>query len=294
MKRFLVLLLTVGLLVSLVTGVAAAAKVTVGGEGNFGYNFAATGSDGDDGANFADLALTAKAEVDNFTLFGKFKNDYFVNSDVTKNKDTFVDEAYIAVNLNPVNLKIGYYGWGFGVNKDILDVTGDLKSRVGIQAEATLAEGLVGKLYLPTKGDKVVDDTYAEDGAFGLRLDYNQDVFGLGLIYGKKSDDLDAYTVSGYFKPVADLKTFLDYHTQSYNDNDDDRIIIGLLYTPADAPIEFRAEYDLDDEGNGADSFNPWGLRFAYKFNTNVKVEVNVNEKKDGVEEQSVKLNFCF
>ncbi|HYH01945.1 MAG TPA: hypothetical protein VEC37_02495, partial [Bacillota bacterium] len=125
-------------------------------------------------------------------------------------------------------------------------------------------------------------------------LDYNQEVFGLGFIYGKKSDNLDAYTLSGYFKPVADLKAFLDYNTQSNSDIDDDRIILGLLYTPADIPIEFRAEYDLDDEVENVDDFNPWGLRFAYKFNSNVKIEVNLNEKKDGAEEQAVKLNFCF
>ncbi|HYH02505.1 MAG TPA: hypothetical protein VEC37_05350, partial [Bacillota bacterium] len=151
MKKFLVLMLTVGLLVVLATGVWAAAKVTVGGEGNFGYDFAKKDDNtGDEGINFADLALTAKAEVDNFTLFAKFKNENFASNDVDKKKETFVDEAHVTVNLNPVNLKIGYYGWGFGVNKDILDVTGDLKSHVGIQAEATLAEGLVGKIYLPT------------------------------------------------------------------------------------------------------------------------------------------------
>lgn len=306
MKKILVLLLTVGLLVTLSAGVWAAVKVTVGGEGNFGYDFAKDDYKGDDGANFGDLAVTVKAEVDdNITLFGKIKNDNFSEGRY------FTDEAHATIKIDPVSFKIGYYGFGFGGNKDILDVPmGDLKSHVGIQAEATLAEGLVGKVYLPTKGTKVISDT--EAGAFGFRLDYSQELFGLGFIYGqsdwkqktdRKYDSATAYTLTAFFKPVTDLKAYVDYSTLTADlsngkDLENTNIIIGALYSPADLPIELRLEYDLDDENEVANpawkDFNPWGVRFAYKINSNVKIEANRNKKAKGSEESAIKLNICF
>lgn len=314
MKKLLFLGLALALVVTVAPGVFAAAKVTVGGEANFGYDFAKKDYRGEEGADFSDLAVTVKGEVaDNISFYGKIKSE-----NLSEKGQFFTDEAHATLKLNPVSLKIGYYGFGFGGGKDLLDVPmGDLKSHVGIQAEVPLGEGLTGKVYIPLPGDKVVNDT--EAGAFGLRLDYNKEIYGFGVIYGqsdwKKKDNIKdqnqnpisvydcatAYTVTAYFKPIPDLKAYVDYSTLTADviaggEKENTAIILGAYYTPVDLPIEIRAEYDLDDENDIAKWYdhNPWALRFVYKINSNVKIEANRNRKSGTGKESAIKLNICF
>ncbi|HYH02506.1 MAG TPA: porin [Bacillota bacterium] len=315
MKKFLGIALTVGLVLSMTVVTVAAPKVTVGGEGNYGYDFAKDSYKGDEGANFGDLALTVTAEINNnVSLFGKLKTE-----DLSKGMgEHFTDEAWAYLKFAPMNLKIGYFGFGFGGSKDILDVPmGDFKSSVGLQAETLIAEAVAAKLYFPTRSstkDDVIDGTVCADNAFGLRFDYNKEAFGVGVIYGRTDvndvingdtvigDNATAYTLTAYYKPLKDLKTFLDYSIKEieYRDSsstDDTSIIIGVLYTPANLPYECRLEYDLDDENDfksPEENFNPWGIRLAYKLNPNTKVEINCNEKAFGSKERSIKLNLTF
>jgi hypothetical protein len=254
-------------------------------------------------------------------LFSKVKTEYIAGktkatgtsdgSTVTVESNSnqfFIDEMFATLKYDPVTMKIGYWGFGFGGDKDIIDAAmGDMKSQVGIQAETTLMEGLTAKVYYPSKGDRVAGDFW---GGFGVGLNYSQDLYGVGFVYGKTeilnddadktTDDVTGYAVTGYYKPIADLKAFVDYSVKqvdkSTGDVDDTNIIIGALYTPVDLPIEFRAEYDVDNknEVDGWDDFNPWGVRMAYKLNDNTKIQVDRKQKKPGSQATELKLNVTF
>lgn len=311
MKKLVVLSLTVILVLAMSAATFAAVKVTVGGEGNFGYNFASKDCyNGNDGCNFSDWNIQLKADVsDTISFFGKLKSN-----DLSADQKFETDELTATLKYAPVTYKVGYFGFGFGGSKDILDVPmGDLKSYVGIQAETSFADGFTAKAYIPVKGKKPVSDT--EAGAFGLRLDYAKDTYGFGAIYGQsdwkkkgqtpsKTDvfkNATAYTLTGFYKPLKDLKAFVDYSTltadtEKSGNLDDTDIIIGAYYTPADLPIEVRAEYDMNNENDiaGWTGFNPWGVRFAYKINANTKIEVNRNQKNSSSQETAVKLNVSF
>lgn len=316
MKRLLAMALTTGLILSMTVVTAAAPKVTVGGEGNYGYDFAKESYKGKDGANFGDLALTASAEVSNtVSLFGKLKTE-----DISKGEGKyFTDEAWAYLKFAPLNLKVGYYSFNFYGNKDILDMpVNEFKSTVGLQLETLIVETVAAKLYFPTRSNAddvadVADEKVCADNAFGLRFDYNKEAFGFGVIYGKTdghepedgglADDITVYTLTGYYKPMKDIKTFLDYSTQKIDPQvnekksiEDTSIIIGVLYAPEKLPYECRLEYDLDDESKQKEwkDFNPWGIRLAYKLNPNTKVEINCNGKEFGAKERSVKLNLTF
>jgi hypothetical protein len=319
MKKLIVLGLAMVLIFAVSLASWADVAVKFNGEGNLGYKFTEDDAAGDDGTNFGDFVLKTTVDVtDNVTLFSKIKTEYLagktnstgsVDGDAVtvepSRNDFFIDEMHATLAYDPVTLKIGYYGFGFGGDKDILDCAmDDMKSQVGIQAETAIGEGLSAKVYYPSKGDEEVSDTW---GGFGVGLNYNQDLFGVGLVYGKtddleSTDSITAYAVTGYYVPMTDLKAFVDYSVkkvdkESADDVDNTDIIVGVLYTPADMPIEFRAEYDLDNKnevGGWEKDFNPWGVRAAYKLNANTKVQLDRNQKGPGDQATELKLNVTF
>jgi hypothetical protein len=322
MKKLLVLGIAVVLVFAVSLASLADVAVKFNGEGNFGYKFTEDNAEGDDGVNFGDFVLKTTADInENISLFSKVKTEYIAGktkatgtidgSTVTVESNSnqfFIDEMFATLKYDPVTMKIGYWGFGFGGDKDIIDAAmGDMKSQVGIQAETTLMEGLTAKVYYPSKGDRVAGDFW---GGFGVGLNYSQDLYGVGFVYGKTeilnddadktTDDVTGYAVTGYYKPIADLKAFVDYSVKqvdkSTGDVDDTNIIIGALYTPVDLPIEFRAEYDVDNknEVDGWDDFNPWGVRMAYKLNDNTKIQVDRKQKKPGSQATELKLNVTF
>jgi hypothetical protein len=311
MRKVVVLVLTVVLVFAVSLASLAEVAVKFNGEGNFGYKFTEDNAEGDDGTNFGDFVLKVTADVtDNVSLFTKIKEEYIAGKG--KTNEFFIDEMFATLKYDPVSFKIGYYGFGFGGDKDILDTAiGDLKSQVGIQAETTLFEGLTAKIYYPSKGAEEVENTW---GGFGVGLNYSQDLFGFGLVYGQ-SDDLDdtdplnitttsykGYAVTGFYIPIPDLKAFVDYTIKtveySSGDKDNTNIIVGALYTPVDLPFELRVEYDLDDknetDADWTKDFNPWGVRAAYKLNDNTKIQIDRNQKKPGDQATELKLNVTF
>jgi hypothetical protein len=324
MKKLLVLGITVVLVFAVSLASLADVAVKFNGEGNFGYKFTEDNAEGDDGVNFGDFVLKTTADInENISLFSKIKTEYTAGKTTatgTVDGDTvtvesnsnqfFIDEMFATLKYDPVTMKIGYWGFGFGGDKDIIDAAmGDMKSQVGIQAETTLMEGLTAKVYYPSKGDRVAGDFW---GGFGVGLDYSQDLYGVGFVYGKTeilnddadktTDDVTGYAVTGYYKPIADLKAFVDYSVKQVDkdtgDVDDTNIIIGALYTPVDLPIEFRAEYDVDNK-NETDAewtkdFNPWGVRVAYKLNDNTKIQLDRKQKNPSSQATELKLNVTF
>jgi hypothetical protein len=321
MKRLLVLGVTVVLVFAVSLASLADVTVKFNGEGNLGYKFTEDNAEGDDGVNFGDFVLKTTADVtENVSLFSKIKTEYIAGktkstgtvdgSSVTveaSSNQFFIDEMFATLKYDPVTMKIGYWGFGFGGDKDIIDAAmGDMKSQVGIQAETTISEGLTAKVFYPSKGDRVAGDFW---GGFGVGLNYSQDLYGVGFVYGKTeilnddktTNDVTGYAVTGYYKPIDDLKAFVDYSVKQVDkdtgDVDNTNIIIGAIYTPVDLPFEFRAEYDLDNKNEVAPwekEFNPWGVRAAYKLNANTKIQIDRNQKEPGKQATELKLNVTF
>jgi hypothetical protein len=305
MKKILVIGLAMVLVLTLSVAAFAETRVIIGGEGNFGYDFA------DDGYDFSDYALTVNVDVaSNISLFAKVKTEPAANKAGTY----FTDKCYATLAYAPVTWTVGYFGFGFGGGRDILNqAVSDFKSITGIEAEMALGKRLNGKVYVALDESKTTNyftdttttpptiipvtteelDHPLDKGAYAFALDYANDYYGLGVVYGDTAFDKGTcYAINGFLKPTPDLIAFVNYGFEDASDNT--AIILGAIYASAKSPWEFRAEFDVDDENNGADSFNPWGLRAAYRINPNVKIQADVNEKTSGSEQQQVKLNICF
>jgi hypothetical protein len=317
MKKLIVLGLTMVLIFAVSLASWADVAVKFNGEGNLGYKFTEDNAAGDDGTNFGDFVLKTTVDVtDNVTLFSKIKTEYLAgktNSTGSVDGDTvtvepsrndfFIDEMHATLKYDPVTLQIGYYGFGFGGDKDIIDAAmSDLKSQVGIQAQTTIAEGITAKVYYPSQGTETPENTW---GGFGFGLNYSQDLFGVGVVYGQtdvvdSDDSITAYAVNAYYMPISDLKAFVNYSVKQLDsavDKDNTNIIVGAIYTPVDLPFEFRAEYDVDSENEvdgWAKDFNPWGVRAAYKLNANTKIQIERNQKKPAEQATELKLNITF
>jgi hypothetical protein len=291
MKKLYLLGLVMGLMLVMPV-VGAATKTTISGEGNFGYDFAAKDdpTNGDPKKESSSYVLKINAEVNpNVSLWGKFKME-----PATKNSHFFADECFATLAYKPVTCKIGYYGFGFGGGKDILDVVDDFKSKVGLQAEAAIGGGLTGKVWLTGERNTDLGQPLG-DGAYAAAIDFSTARFGVGCIYGDPDNDASGtlYTVNGFLIPFPDLKAYVNYCDQA--DAKKTTLLVGANYTPVKSPWEFRAEYDLDSESTDwTGDFNPWGIRVIYKINSNVKLQADVNEKKSGVDSQNIKLNITF
>jgi hypothetical protein len=282
MKKLFVLGLTIVLVLAVSIVAGAATKTTIGGEGNFGYKLV-DGENND--SDFSSYKLVVTAEVNpNVTLLSKIKCDPAANDGTSK---YFTDECTATIKMVPATLTVGFFGFGFGGNKDLLDAAcKDFKSEAALQMEIPLGKGLTGKvLYI---GHDSTYDANAQAGAYGLRADYSLNKFGAGFIYGDLNDNQydksTAYTVTASYKVMPDLMAYIDYSTLEENEKNTN-IILGAYYTSDKSPWEFRAEYDLNNENkidNWSENFNPWQVRLIYKFSPNLKVQFDGYQKSAG------------
>jgi hypothetical protein len=318
MKKCLIMVLTMLLVVTMSAVVCAESKVVISGEANMGYDFDEIDNQGGDGANFSNYKLALKTDLaDNVSFYSRVQS-----KDVTKTKGTIYFKDFRAtLKFDPVELRVGYYGFGFGNYEDILDVaSGDFKARLGVRATIPFAQDWNGQLYLATKSEKDnAEDQKLGNGAYAVCVNYNKDKFGGQIFYADPKwdgvpddssaatkvysyDSAQIYAVNLFYKPISDLVIYLENCTVSADlkagtSLENTNSILGALYTPANSPFEFRVEYDIDNENefsSGWTDFNPWGFRVDYKLKPNARIEMNRNECSPTSSETSIKLKLEF
>lgn len=314
MKKLLVLALSVVLVLGF--SIAALADVTtnIHGEAYLGFkNTTAV----DDNQTVGEFNINATAVIDdNVTVFGKIKTwDAGGHSDSYSN-----DEVWASAKFGTVTTKVGYFGWGFGGDKDILNTASDdfKGNRAALLVTVPFAEGFNGEAFYSYAASKKA--ALLGDGAYGVGLSYAAETWSIGVKYGdSKSNDEsvtnsawgtsgDGFSATGKdhkltnvtasYKGIESLDLFLSYtnltdvNTATAGKYDDvTTSIVGVIWSPADLPWIVRAEYDLNDElkANGAGGnlgstqytdFNPWGFRICYKINNNPNTLIRLDRNQ--------------
>ncbi len=314
MKKLLVVALSAIMVLSMAA--VSMAAVAVGGEFNFGYKTeaadtldAALGGT-DKGTDFIESKVTVSGDVnDNLAVFAAIKtND---GSNAAGTKGFFNDELWAKLKYDAFNLQVGYFGFGFGGPKDILDAAyGDLKADAGLLASYKFTDAFTGKLYYgydnDVTGAGLVDadnngtpdafvyftqDGAAGDGAIAVGLDYAADALSVGLIFAKPNFEYNATVIGqkyetgnivaanvsyaiGAFKPYVSYSSFSE--TTNNVDADNKVIIVGFTLESADMPFYARAEYDVDSKNEVAGwtkDLDIYGIRLGYKLNANAAIE---------------------
>ncbi|TCL53736.1 porin-like protein [Hydrogenispora ethanolica] len=281
MKKLLVLALSAMLVLGFSFAAMAETKVTFAGEGQFGYDL-------EKDVDLSEFNINVTAATDNVTLFGKIKTEKATND----KSNYMTDEAWASVAIGSATVKAGFFGWGFGGSKDLLDVAKDFKSQTGLSITAPIAEGFTGKLFYSLNASTYEIGT--ADGAVAAGLDYANDVWGAGVAFGdtKKDNDQKVTGVTAFFIPVEGLKTYVTYTTQSYKaGSDEDDLLVGFYWTPVDNPFELRAEYNTED--SNASKANDWAVRAFYKLNANAKLRYDI-ANKDDKDESSIRIVVSF
>ncbi len=288
MKKLLVVALSAIMVLSMAA--VSMAAVAVGGEFNFGYKTeapdtldAALGGD-DKGTDFIESKVIVSGDInDNLAVFAAIKTN---GSSENGGSRFFNDELWAKLKYDAFNLQVGYFGFGFGGPKDILDAAyGDLKADAGLLASYKFTDSFTGKLYYGYDNDVaaavMVDtstpadtpdtlvystlDGAAGDGAIAVGFDYAADALSVGLIFAQpnfeytdlntkyETDNVIAANVSyaiGAFKPYVSYSSCSVSTTIAgvKTDSDDSVIMVGFTLESADMPFYARAEYDLDTE----------------------------------------------
>lgn len=305
MKKLLVVALSAIMVLSMAA--VSMAAVAVGGEFNFGYKTEATDnlskddktalsdpSKPDKGTDFIESKVTVSGDVnDNLAVFAAIKT----NDGSSNNAGFFNDELWAKLKYDAFALQVGYFGFGFGGPKDILDAAyGDFKADAGLLASYKFTDAITGKLYYGYDNDyirtaangPVYLDGATGDGAIAVGVDYAADALAFGLTFAQpnldfksqnlETDSIIAANVSyaiGAFKPFVSYSSYSE--TKNNKDQDNSVIILGFTLESADMPFYARAEYDLDSENEVAgwakDDLSLYGIRLGYKLNANAAIE---------------------
>ena len=328
MKKLLVLALAAMMVLSF--AVASMAAVTVGGEFYTKYDFGQL-----DSVNQANEDLTkvngldriygkigvTVTPTDNMTGFMAIKSDGdFGRAANDKANAPFVfDEAWAQVKSGIGTYKVGFYGFGFGGKKDILDIyMRDLKAEDAVSADLAVADGVHAKVYYAIDGSKA-GDIVQGDGAYALNLTYDADAFGVGLGYANYAAN-NAATAQPKFYGVASkldpgmainayynfgpATAFLVYDTIKVVAADKNAVntIVGVSFAPSDSPVYARFEYDVNDQsdllGDNA-KFNGFGAYVGYKFANGLDLRYTRKQQApvgiaDFGGESSIKLDYKF
>ncbi len=335
MKKLLVVALSAIMVLSMAA--VSMAAVAVGGEFNFGYKTeaadtldSAISSKPDKGTDFIESKVTVAGDLnDNLEVFAAIKTN---GGSENGGSRFFNDELWAKLKYDAFNLQVGYFGFGFGGPKDILDAAyGDFKAEAGLLASYKFTDTFTGKLYYGYDNDFVFAkenagvlttnalDGETGDGAVAVGFDYTADALSVGLIYAqpKVKFDGDVFTSKYETKSIIAanvsyafgvFKPYISYSTNAITndagkDVDNTVTIVGFTLESADMPFYARAEYDLDSKDDVAGwkkDLDIYGIRLGYKLNANAAIEgqfktvANTTTLNDTNNDTYIKLKVTF
>ncbi|MGE5581797.1 MAG: porin [Bacillota bacterium] len=272
MKKILVLALS-GIMVLTMAAVSMAA-VTVGGEGNFGYNF--TGKQ-----DFNDFKISATAKLnDEVTAFGALK------AENTNGGNVGFDEAWVSFTEPFATVKVGHFAYNAKGGVDIVPVVfGDLKNQAGISVTAPLSENISinGYVGMPSENNtQYAVGVAAKFGALSGDVNYFEP---------KQANNDPGYVVNVGYQVMEPLKLYANYETQKQNGQDVKDTIVGAQLDSANLPVYGRLEYDTQKAG---DDSNAWGARIGYKMGNGASIQYDRTQSFGNADTSTIKLNVVF
>ncbi len=250
MKKLLVVALSAIMVLSMAA--VSMAAVAVGGEFNFGYKTEAADviDATEKGTDFIESKVLVSGDLnDNLSVFAAIKT----NDASSNGAGFFNDELWAKLKYDAFNLQVGYFGFGFGGPKDILDAAyGDFKAEAGLLASYKFTDSFTGKLYYGYDNDAMtlngntitvpagytfsttdpdvftLDpsgaflDGATGDGAVAVGFDYTADALSIGLIFAQPNleakgtpFETDSVIAANIAYAIGAFKPFVSYSSYS-------------------------------------------------------------------------------
>lgn len=290
MKKLLVVLLAAMMVLS-VAAVSMAANV----KGDFRYEMYEDETKADNSYPITDLRFTVDGAVsDSVTATGVFqlKHDNNTASIDGKTASSFdMNEYYVTYKESWGGVKAGFYEYKFTPSRALLK-SGQYHvwQKVDVMAATTInlpVDGLTADFLLQPYQQKGADD-----GAYGVSVAYNADLFGVKVSYADflmpdgvgPNDDENLMAIDAYYKINDTMKVFLCAVDYSGNDKTE-----GAAY----------AKYGIDGIdpviGFSADKIAGTNLFAAVEYAINPRYEdITVGGKNIEYNEYTINIKYAF
>jgi hypothetical protein len=297
MKKLLVLFVSAALVFSLAAVSLAAAMVT----GDFKYNIYEDDSTTVNGSHhYADTDLYVRVSGDlSDSVYATGNFEFKRVSDGTFT--TAIDEFYATMKEDWGTAKMGYYEYEFtpsrvnlsSANFKVLPAC-DATFEVNISlAEGVTLDGVVEPL-------KNSDGT-ADDGTYGVALNYKTKNWGAKVSYFDLKLDRDVKTIDIYYMVNDNVKVFADAVDYSevdltkYDDGFDP--IIGIAWSNvADTPLYLAFEYALNartDSSTGED-YQDYYTTAKYQLSNKIGLELYHEINGDDKTKDKFRIRYQF
>jgi hypothetical protein len=289
MKKFLVLFVSAALVFSL----AAVSMAAVTVNGDFRYNMYDDESQGDKDNTYSETDLRIRVTGDlsdtvKATANMKFKRSTAEGFDYTDGKganiNTSLDEFYATWKPEWGTVKMGYYEFKFTPSRVELKSGGyHVWNKADALFEADIpvvgVDGLTATvLCQPYKNDK------ADDGAYGMALNYKADNWGAQVSYADFKNDAygDLTAIDAYYMINENMKVFVDAVDYSENEvsstcvyDDGFDPVIGFAWSNiAETPLYASIEYAITPRNKDqANEYDEYIVKAAYKLSNNIGLE---------------------
>ncbi|MGD8400478.1 MAG: hypothetical protein PVH64_06010, partial [Bacillota bacterium] len=282
MKKFLVLFVSAALVFSL----AAVSMAAVTVNGDFRYNMYDNEDPTLTDSTYAETDLRIRITGDlsdtvKATANMKFKRGTSQSYNTGENVNTSLDEFYATWKPEAGwgTVKMGYYEFKFTPSRVELKSGGyHVWNKADALFEADIpvvgVDGLTATvLCQPYKNDK------ADDGAYGMALNYKADNWGAQVSYADFKNDAygDLTAIDAYYMLDESKKVFVDAVDFSENDGSgkyDDGFdpVIGFAWSNiAETPLYASIEYAITPRNKDqANEYDEYIVKAAYKLSNNI------------------------
>jgi hypothetical protein len=301
MKKLLVLFVSAALVFSLAAVSMAAATVN----GDFKYNMYEDDTKSPKHYSDTDLYVKVSGDVsDSVYAMAKFE---FKKTNSDDDVNTAIDEFYATVKEDWGTVKMGYYEYEFTPSRVNLKSAGfhvlpkcDATFEVNIPvAEGITLEGVVE----PYKNS----DETADDGTYGVALNYKAENWGAKVSYVDLKLDRDVKAIDVYYMVNDNVKVFVDAVDYSevdkvaagtiakYEDGFDP--IIGVAWSNvAETPLYLAFEYALNDrtdKDTGKD-YQDYYITAKYQLTNKIWLELYHELKGDDKTKDKFRIRYKF
>jgi hypothetical protein len=300
MKKLLVLFLSAALVLSLAA--VSLAAVTVNGD--FRYNMYENEDPALTDESYGETDLRVRvtgdlSETVKATVNLKWVQDSKTSGDNVA--DTQIDEFYAIMTESWGTVKMGHYEYKFTPSRVELKSGGYhvwKKCDTLFEVDVPVAEGFTVEGVFQPYGENDADD-----GAYGVAVNYKAENWGAKVSYADFKQDLDLTAIDVYYMINEDMKVFVDAVDYSENEvsstcvyDDGFDPVIGFAWSNiADTPLYASVEYAITprnkDESN---EYDEYVVKAAYKLSNNIGLEFYHYVIGDSLTKDMFRLRYQF